>query len=58
MRMHAIFLDAAARMLGTEKCCAFLYIPLFLVFIAAFGLILIIEFKSILAGGALHFNHE
>lgn len=43
-------------MLGENKCGTFLYIPLFLALLAAFIILLIIEFRSIWGGGSIEFN--
>ena len=53
-----IFMDAATRMLKDDNCCVFFYIPLFMLFTAAFGIILIFEFKSFWGGGELTFDKE
>lgn len=54
--MYGIFLEAATKMLKSEKCCTFMYIPIFLAFTALFGLIIVFELKSYLGGGSMKFD--
>ncbi len=56
--MQGVYLEAASKMLGDEKCFTFIYIPMFLVFTFLFALIWIFEVQSFLGGGKVHFNKE
>lgn len=56
--MHGVYLEAATKMLGDDKCCTFAYIPLFLAMTVGFIFILILELKSFLGGGTLHFDKD
>ena len=56
--IQGVFLEAATKMLKDSKTVVFFYIPLFLAFTFLFGLMLILEFKSLVGGGKLDFNAE
>lgn len=55
---YAIFLDYASQMLGDDKCCAFTYIPLFIIFTGAYGVLWALLLQGFLSGGALEFDEE